>query len=70
MKSEPASTDGIAIRRYRKHCGLRINELAELVGISSQHLGNIERGRRQGSPSLVLKISQSLGVPVDQITIG
>lgn len=68
MVTEPARTDGMAIRRYRKQRGLRINQLAEQLGVTPQHVANIEKGRRQGSPPLVLSIATALNVPIEEIT--
>ena len=43
---------GKNIRKYRKQKGLRQEELAEMVGCTSSHIGHIENAR--GIPSLSL----------------
>ncbi len=68
MNIEPAKTDGTAIRRYRKLKGLLIVELAEQVGITDGYLGRIEKCQVQGSPKVILRIANALGVTTADIT--
>lgn len=68
MHPEPTTTNGRAIRKLRKLSGLKLYQLADLVGVSDGYLGNIEKGRRQGAPDVILTIAQSLGVRVADIT--
>ena len=58
---------GANIRKYRKLAGLTQEKLAELVGCSNSHIGQIENGR--GIPSLetTVAIANALGVLVDQL---
>jgi len=53
-----------ALRVIRERSGLTLSALALLAGISQPHLSNIERGRRQASPALLLRLAESLKVPV------
>lgn len=60
---------GANVRKYRKVAGLTQEELAEIIGCSNSHIGQIENGR--GIPSLdtMVKISNALGLMVDQFVI-
>jgi len=53
-----------ALRVIRERSGLTLSALALLAGVSQPHLSNIERGRRQASPALLLRLAESLKVPV------
>lgn len=60
---------GNNIRKYRKIAGLTQEQLAEKVGCSNSHIGQIENGR--GIPSLetTAAIANVLSVLIDQLTI-
>jgi len=47
---------GSQIREIREAMGLRISDLAELVGVSRPYLSRVERGSRNATPGLVQKI--------------
>ena len=40
---------GKNIRRFRKERGYRLEDLAEMVGLSANYMGAIERGEKQPS---------------------
>jgi transcriptional regulator with XRE-family HTH domain len=64
----PAAT-AVAIgymRHVRRLRGMTQSQLAELVGISQGALSDIESGRRNGSPAVMLKLAEVLGVPAEQ----
>lgn len=52
---------------WRKHRGLTQTALAVEVGIKQNYLSEIENGKRSGPVELWLKLSRSLGVPVDAL---
>ena len=56
---------GTTIMETRTKCGISINELAELIGITSGFLGNIERGERGATPLTLFKLSKIFNVPID-----
>lgn len=58
---------GNNIRKYRTREGMKQEELAEMVGCTSSHIGHIENAR--GIPSLetTVNIANALGVGVDQL---
>lgn len=50
------------LKRLRKAKGLSQEELAELVDVSSQHISDMETGRRWGSLETFKAIAKALGV--------
>lgn len=61
-----ALTLGINIRRYRKERGLSQEALADKVGLAVTYVGQIERGLRNPTLSVVEKFARALGVkPLD-----
>lgn len=55
---------GARIRGARKRLGMRVNDLADAIGVSSAVIENIEGGRKPDlSISEVLNLSMALGVP-------
>lgn len=52
----------IRIRELRKSKGWTLEELAGRVGISSPHLSEIERGKKNLNNHLIERIARSLGV--------
>ena len=55
---------GANVRKYRKIAGLTQEELAEIIGCSNSHIGQIENGRGVPSLDMMVKIANALGVPV------
>lgn len=55
------------IKKYRKLKSLSQNELAELLNISREHLAKIETSKRCVSLKLLFKISDVLGVSLQEI---
>ncbi len=64
MAPEPITTNGRAIRRYRKLAGLSNLALARQAGISSSYLAHIEAERRGGSPAVLARIAKALERPI------
>jgi DNA-binding XRE family transcriptional regulator len=54
-----------AVRVIREWRGMIQGELAVAVGISQNHLSEIETGRGKGPAGLQKKFARALGVPVD-----
>lgn len=54
---------GQQLRKYRKLKQLTIEEVAEKAGISDKHLGRIERGEKDPSATMLIKLTQVLNVP-------
>lgn len=55
------------IRVWRQHRGLTQGKLAEQAGISAPYLSQLERGRREGSTEVLLKIAQALDLSLEDI---
>ena len=60
-------TLGELIRRQRLMMSLTLGELTERSGVSSSHLGRIERGERFPSARVLRKIARPLGFREDEI---
>jgi len=56
---------GEVIRQQRLMMSLTLQELAAKSGVSSSHLGRIERGERYPSPRTLQKIAKPLGFGED-----
>lgn len=58
---------GLNIMYYRKQQGLTQEQLAEMVGITQQHLQRVETAHSVPSLSKLLDIADALGVPVQKL---
>lgn len=54
--------NGAAIRTIRERSGLTVSQLAREIGIQQPHLSNVENGRRQASPEVLLAIARVLKI--------
>ena len=61
MNEEPRKNLGILLKQQRLRIMLTLRELTTLSGVSSSHLGRIERGERFPSASILRKIAKPLG---------
>lgn len=61
---------GLRIRKEREKLGLSREKFAEIVGLSSYYIGQIERGDRNMSLETLIKICSSLTVSIDYILKG
>ncbi|KRG12867.1 helix-turn-helix domain-containing protein [Lederbergia galactosidilytica] len=59
---------GRRIRAFRKLKGFTQERLAESLGISVSVFGEIERGTRLPTDHMLVKISEVLGVSVEELT--
>jgi transcriptional regulator with XRE-family HTH domain len=62
-----SATDRVGgrVASYRNERGLKVSELARLVGVSPSLISQIERGQSQPSVSTLFALAESLEVPVD-----
>lgn len=60
---------GVNIRKYRHKLGYRQEELAEMVGCTSSHIGQIENARGIPSLEMTVRIANALRVSVDQLLL-
>jgi len=61
---------GQRIREEREKLALSRSEFAEIVELSDYYLGQLERGERQMSLPVLLKISSCLHVSMDYLLLG
>lgn len=59
---------GPAIRAIREALGIKHGVFAVDCHISPGYLTNIEKGKKQPSPAVVVAMASRLGVTVDEIT--
>ena len=62
-----SSTVGRNLRRLREDKGHTQGRLAELAGVTSQHINRIEMGRTNPTVEVVTKLSDALGVPISDL---
>lgn len=55
---------GQNIKKYREQKGLSQNQLAELVGLSREHIGSVETGNDFLSLRKLFEIADGLEIPV------
>lgn len=61
---------GIRIRMQRETLNLSREKLAEIIGLSSFYIGQIERGDRSMSLETLIKVSKTLKISTDYILQG
>ncbi len=70
MAATAAQALGRRVRRLREQRGFSQAELAQRSHISTQYLGEIERGRRDPSLSVASRLASSLDSSLDFLAIG
>lgn len=61
---------GANIRSTREQRSMKQKELAEKLGTTATHLSDIERGKKKASVEMLVKISNALDTPVDNLLKG
>lgn len=61
---------GKQVKRFRKAKGMKQEDLADAVGISSQHLSNIENGKGNASLKVVVNLALRLDVSITELMSG
>jgi len=56
------------LREYRVASGRTIMGLSRVSGVSRQTITDLEKGQREGSLETWLKLSNTLGIPVEKLT--
>ena len=64
-----ARQNGMRIRLLRVERRINGVSFAKRVGVSRQHLANIELGRSAPSLELLVRISREFGVPLDDLIL-
>ena len=60
-------TFGLRLRGFRKKKGLTIEQLAERVGLSTNYLGDVERGKKLPSMATLIRSVNLLDIPADEL---
>lgn len=55
------------IREHRARLGLKQEDLARLVGVRRETIGNLEKGRYNPSLVLAWNIAAVFGVPIEEV---
>ena len=55
------------MKEHRARLGLKQEELAKLVGVRRETIGNLEKGRYNPSLVLAWNIAQVFGVPIEEV---
>ena len=56
-----------ALRVWRKHHAMTLEQLHDTTGISKPYLSDLENARRQGKPAIWRTLATALGTAVDDI---
>lgn len=62
-----ATAHGQTIRTQRESLGIRRKELAAKLGISYQHMANIENGHHTAAIELLVHMAKELGLPIGDV---
>lgn len=60
----PLNQEPEAVTYARRKAGLTKRQLAEMIGISEQLMGEIESGWRNATPENLLKLAEALNCPL------
>jgi transcriptional regulator with XRE-family HTH domain len=55
------------LRAWRERHGLRLEEVADLLGLSASYLSRLERGQRKLRPFDQIRVARALGVRVAEV---
>lgn len=69
-KEEHQIKFGRRIKEVRKKAGSRAEDVAELAGISSQFLSDVERGKKDMTGYNIANLAKALGVESDYLLLG
>lgn len=61
---------GHRIRSEREKLGISRSDFAELIGLSEYYVGQLERGERQMSLPVLIKIAKCLHISLDHLILG
>ncbi len=67
MSEDSRKNLGKILKQYRLSIPLTLRELTALSGVSSSHLGRIEKGERFPSASVLRRIAKPLGFEEDEL---
>lgn len=60
---------GHVLRATREHQELRLVDVAERAGVSTQYLSEVERGRKEPSSEILLAVTTALGLTLADLAL-
>ncbi|WP_413289246.1 helix-turn-helix domain-containing protein [Bdellovibrio sp. HCB337] len=70
QKSDLCSKFGTRIRELRKKSGYSQEEFADHVGMHRTYLGGLERGERNPTLTVIMRLAKGLGISISELTVG
>ncbi len=70
MTTYEVKETGRRLRAARQHRGMTLEELADQIGCTKDHLSRVERGERGMSIDLLAESSRLLGISMDYLVFG
>jgi transcriptional regulator with XRE-family HTH domain len=61
---------GGVLREWRVDQGLRLSDVAERAGVSTQYLSEVERGRKEASSEVLGAVTEALGGSLSELALG
>jgi transcriptional regulator with XRE-family HTH domain len=61
---------GGVLREWRTEQGLRLADVAERAGVSTQYLSEVERGRKEASSEVLGAVTEALGSSLSELALG
>ncbi|MBN9374569.1 MAG: helix-turn-helix transcriptional regulator, partial [Cellulomonas sp.] len=61
---------GGVLREWRTDQGLRLSDVAERAGVSTQYLSEVERGRKEASSEVLGAVTDALGSSLTELALG
>ena len=58
------------LREWRTAQGLRLSDVAEAAGVSTQYLSEVERGRKEASSEVLGAVTEALGSSLTELALG
>ena len=62
VDSSISTSFGMAVRKRRARCGLSQKQLAKLAGLHSTYVGMVERGARNVTLSVAVRLANALNI--------
>ncbi len=69
MDASPETVFGGVLRRIRRERDLSQEALADLAGVTRNHMSELERGRREPRLGTLVRIADALGMGVGELLV-
>lgn len=67
MSKHESNPFGVYVRREREAHGMSQRDLAKVMNLSHQHIGDLEVGRRKPTVELALRMAAALDRPAEEL---